>query len=68
MFSWHFYTDRMRVFVLLIALSLVLLINVSASPARSMEIAPLAVSLEHDLAALHAQQELLPAEGAKERR
>jgi hypothetical protein len=60
MFSWRIYTDGARGFVLLIAISIMLLVTVSAAPARSVQAPPLLVGLERDLAALRAQLEVVP--------
>jgi hypothetical protein len=62
MFSWRLYTDRMRVLVLLLAISLTLLIHVSGTLARPGEAAPLLVSLERHLAALRVHLEGVAAQ------
>lgn len=64
MFGRRLYRDRMRILVLLIAISLTLLVNVSGTLARPGEAPPSLVSLERHLAALRVQLEAMATEDA----
>jgi multidrug resistance efflux pump len=65
MFGRRRYTDRMRIFVLLIAISLTLLVNVSGTLARPGGASLPLISLERHLAALRVQLEATAAEDAE---
>jgi hypothetical protein len=62
MFSWRLPMDRMRVLVLLLAISLTLLVHVSGTLARPGEVAPLLFGLERHLAALRVHLEGVAAQ------
>lgn len=60
MFSKHLFSESTRPFVLLIALSLTLLVGISATAARPGQVAPLLAGLERDIGALRAQLGVVP--------